>query len=282
MAFLLSAKNITKAFSENGSAVTAVNDFSFDFPNLGVVCFIGESGSGKTTILHILSCLENPDDGEIFIDGKNTVKMDQPSISKIRNQYFGFVFQENNLLEKMTVEDNLKLVSTIEEDIDSSLVSIGLLDKKKVIVSKLSGGEKQRVSIARSILKKSKIIVFDEPTASLDTANSERVFELIKEISKNHLCLVSTHNTDLAKRCSDVLFSLKDGKATLLKQEQTEFNNEIQTDFQNRGQLPLFYGWFSIWRRKGKAIFSFVLSALAMLIATLGGSVAFFQRREFL
>lgn len=262
MAFLLSAKNITKSFSESGDTVAAVNDFSFDFPNEGVICFIGESGSGKTTLLHLLSRLENPDNGEILIDGKDVINMDQSSVSKIRNQYFGFVFQENNLLEKMTVEDNLKLVSMVDADIDSSLESIGLLNKKNVIVSKLSGGEKQRVSIARSILKKSKIIIFDEPTASLDTANSERVFELIKEISKNHLCLVSTHNTELANQYSDILFSLKDGKATLLKQKEIKPNNAILVNQQNSGKLPLFYGWFSIWRRKGKAIFSFVLSTL--------------------
>lgn len=280
MAFLLSAKNITKSFSENGDTVTAVSDFSFDFPNEGVICFIGESGSGKTTLLHLLSRLENPDNGEILIDGKDTVKMDRPLVSKIRNQYFGFVFQENNLLEKMTVEDNLKLVSMIDTDIDSSLESVGLLNKKSVVVSKLSGGEKQRVSIARSILKKSKIIIFDEPTASLDTVNSERVFELIKEISKNHLCLVSTHNTELANQYSDILFSLKDGKATLLKQKEIKSNSEIVLNQQNSGKLPLFYGWSSIWRRKGKAIFSFVLSTLAMLIATLGGSVTFFNEEN--
>ncbi len=180
----------------------------------------------------------------------------------------------------MTVEDNLKLVSMIDTDIDSSLESVGLLNKKNVIVSKLSGGEKQRVSIARSILKKSKIIIFDEPTASLDAVNSERVFELIKEISKNHLCLVSTHNTELANQYSDILFSLKDGKTTLLKQKEIKSNSEIVLNQQNSGKLPLFYGWSSIWRRKGKAIFSFVLSTLSMLIATLGGSVAFFNEEN--
>lgn len=278
---LLSAKNISKTFSENRDSITAVDSFSYDFPNNGVVCFIGESGSGKTTLLHLLSRLENPDDGEIYINGENTVGIDQTSVSKIRNQYYGFVFQENNLLEKMTVGDNLRLVSLSESDIDSSLKDVGLLNKKDVIVSKLSGGEKQRVSIARSILKKSKIIVFDEPTASLDSKNSVHVFEIIKEISKAHLCLISTHNTDLANKYSDVLFSLKDGKATILKENKE--NNSDQTEenvTSEKGRLPLFYGWSSIWRRKGKAVFSFILSTLAMLIATLGGSVVFFDEEN--
>ena len=143
----LTARHLRKSFPSGGDTIAAVDGFSYSFPSSGLYCFTGESGSGKTTLLHVLSGLSKPDQGEVVLQGES-IYADRKETKRLR-QSFGYVFQEGNLLEDRTVKENMFLVSTDKGRMCESLKRFGVLNKLDVPVARLSGGEKQRVAIAR-------------------------------------------------------------------------------------------------------------------------------------
>jgi lipoprotein-releasing system ATP-binding protein len=177
---------------------------------------IGRSGEGKSTLLHILGTLEKPDEGHLFIEGKlvNFSKSEEHRKSSV-----GFIFQNYNVLEDFSVIDNLKIAARIRGQIfDHSslqelLVMYGLYDKRSHLAKVLSGGEKQRLAIARACMHNPKIVLADEPTGSLDTAGAKQIEDILLNLSKtqNTALVIVTHDLELAKKCDKILH-LKDGK----------------------------------------------------------------------
>ncbi|MDD5932840.1 MAG: ATP-binding cassette domain-containing protein [bacterium] len=283
---VLEAKNVSKSFSEKTRIVKVVENFSYTFPSTGFVCFLGESGTGKTTLMNMLSSLLKPDEGCIRLDGENIYFMHQKKQMHLRANSIGFVFQENNLLEDFTVLDNLRFIIDDDEQISDCLKKLNILSLKNVLVSKLSGGEKQRVAIARCFLKKSKIIFLDEPIASLDERNANEVIETIKTVSKTALCLVSLHNQTIADLYADVIIRLfGDGKYHIydnidkekhssLSQHQTLINDCKQKQNQ---KIMLLFAWKNLWSRKTRTFLLILISLISMTFSLLQGSFLFFD-----
>lgn len=212
-------ENVTKEYlPKKGSKKIAIDNISFSLPNKGLIFLLGKSGSGKSTLLNLLGSLDKPTNGNIFAFNKNISKFKEKELTSYRSNYVGFIFQEFNLLEDLNVYDNIDLSLNLKrqksnkELLDKYLDIVHLSNLGKRQVSELSGGEKQRVAIARALIKNPKIILADEPTGNLDTANSEQIFNLLKEISKEHLVVVVSHDRENAFKYSDGIIEIEDGK----------------------------------------------------------------------
>ena len=171
---------------------------------------LGVSGSGKTTLLNIIAGIVTPNEGKVFVDDIEVTNLTQKEKDNFRLKNIGYIFQDFKLMEEMTVEDNLNLLK-IEKidciDIDNILEQVGLKNKRKIKVKKLSGGEKQRVAIARSLIKSPKIILADEPTGSLNYEKGIEIMELLDKFHKksNHVMIFVTHDDRMAKFADEVI-----------------------------------------------------------------------------
>ncbi len=199
-----------------------INDTSVEFGNSGLVCILGESGSGKTTFLNTVGGLDTFSSGTIQIDDTTFMKYSEKSIEAVRNSRFAYIFQDQYLLEDSTVAYNIGLALNMydlsdeerEERIDYVLQAVDLRKYRKRLVSQLSGGQKQRVAIARALVKAPDIIFADEPTGNLDEANTMRIMGIIKKISKDCLVILVTHEKRIAEFFADRIIYIQDGKIT--------------------------------------------------------------------
>lgn len=207
---MLIIKKLTKKYENK----TIFNKISLTFPNQGLYSIIGESGCGKSTLLNLIGCLDEEYEGEMFFDNHNY----RIEANNIRKQ-IGIIYQNYNLLEDLSVKDNIMISLKIKGLVDDKIIektceklnlSTDLLNKKAKV---LSGGEKQRVALARILVTKPKIILADEPTGSLDSSNGNKVMGYLKEVSKDTLVILVTHNKDLAYKYSDdvILFESLNG-----------------------------------------------------------------------
>jgi len=212
---------------------TIIKNINISFKRSGLICIIGESGCGKTTFLNCLSGLVNYN-GSIKIDGCeiNSLNDDEASCFRLRN--FGFVFQDFKLFEYLKVKDNISLpIETIlnlnpeqvTRRVNDLLEIVGLNGYQDSLVSNLSGGEKQRVAIARSLITSPKVILADEPTGSLDSANSIEIMKILKSISKSKLVICVTHDNELAKDFCDAILHMEEGKIVNEEVFDKRFNN---------------------------------------------------------
>jgi len=213
---MLELRNITKKYVDSKNEVMALDNMSLSFPDRGLVIINGTSGCGKSTLLNILGGLDKPTSGEVVLDGKRIDDNDEKWWDSFRGTNLGFIYQDFNLLENMTVRENVLLPlelqkldkKTREIRLEKIISELGLedcLDKKS---GKLSGGQKQRVAIARALVTGSRVILADEPTGNLDEDNSENVFKILKKIAKERLVIVVTHDTELAHIYADRLINL--------------------------------------------------------------------------
>lgn len=217
---MIKLRNIDKYFNKGKTnQIHVINNTSLDLPENGLVTLLGESGSGKTTLLNVIGGLDKANGTIIFKDqvmkGYQSGKSD-----RLRNDHIGFVFQNYYLLDNKTVYDNIKLVlqmvgesdlDEIERKITYVLNAVGMYRFKNRLASDLSGGQKQRVAIARALVKNPDVIIADEPTGNLDTNNSIEIMKIIKEISRDKLVVLVTHNTKLASAYSDRIITIVDG-----------------------------------------------------------------------
>lgn len=216
---MLKLKNIKKNYKTDFGEVQALKGISLNFRKNEFVSILGPSGCGKTTLLNIIGGLDRYTSGDLLINGKSTEDFVDRDWDNYRNHSVGFVFQSYNLIPHLTVFENVELALTLSgvkkekrnQMVKDALEKVGLADKIKVKPNQLSGGQMQRVAIARALVNNPEILLADEPTGALDTKTSIQVLDLLKEIAKERLVIMVTHNPELAKTYSTRIISLLDG-----------------------------------------------------------------------
>ncbi|NMB97382.1 MAG: ABC transporter ATP-binding protein [Clostridiaceae bacterium] len=219
---ILEVKNLKKIYTTRfgGNHVQALSDVSFSVEKGEFVAIMGESGSGKTTLLNIIAALDKPTSGEVILNGKSIVNISEKEISMFRRNNLGFVFQDFNLLDTFTLQDNIFLPLVLSgksfEEMDNRLDPIARKLSISDILQKypyeVSGGQKQRAAIARALITNPQIILADEPTGALDSHTSDSLLKLFSQINKEgQTILMVTHSTKAASHATRVLF-IKDGE----------------------------------------------------------------------
>ena len=216
---MLEVKNLKKIYkTKNGVVTDALDGVSIQFPEKGLVFLLGKSGSGKSTLLNVCGGLDAPSEGEIIVKGRSSKDFTQSDFDSYRNTFVGFIFQEYNILDEFSVEDNIALALELQgkpkdkEAINKLLQDVDLEGFAKRKPNTLSGGQKQRIAIARALIKSPEIIMADEPTGALDSATGKQVFETLKKLSRDKLIVVVSHDRDFAEEYGDRIIELKDGK----------------------------------------------------------------------
>ena len=217
---MLQLKNITKNYLSGDNEVQALKGIDIEFRENEFVSILGQSGCGKTTLLNIIGGLDRYTSGDLIINGKSTKEFKDKDWDTYRNHSVGFVFQSYNLIPHQTVLANVELALTIsgvgkaerKKKAIEALQKVGLGDQLNKKPNQMSGGQMQRVAIARALVNDPDILLADEPTGALDSKTSVQVMEILKEISKDRLIIMVTHNPELAKKYSSRIVKLLDGK----------------------------------------------------------------------
>ena len=227
--------------------IHVIDNTSIELNKNGLVSLLGPSGCGKTTLLNVIGGLDKVNKGKIYVDGKKITNRSVSKVDKIRNLNIGYIFQDYNLIENMTVYDNVALSlringiknsEEIKKRVTYVLEKVDMYKYRNRFASMLSGGQRQRVGIARAIVKDPKIIIADEPTGNLDSKNTIEVMNIIKAISKNRLVILVTHEKELAEFYSDRILEIEDGK--IVKDRKNEHNNELDYRMDSRIYLKDF------------------------------------------
>lgn len=231
---MIKIENVSKSYDR-----LVLNNVNLCFGDTGLVCLLGESGSGKSTLLNLIAGFDKPDNGSIYVNGIN---VDSCKSDYYHQNIVSVIFQNYNLIESLNVYDNVGLnkdKSNVDKVLD--LLCITKLRKKRVKL--LSGGEAQRCAIARCLLSDSKIILADEPTGALDSVNSVKIMEILKEVSREKLVIVVTHNEELAKKYADNIIRIKDG---CIKGSLPRVKNEVCTQIKDVKRSLKFTEMFKI------------------------------------
>lgn len=237
---VLKVNNLKKYYGNNGNITKALNNISFIVNNNEFVAIMGASGSGKTTLLNAISTIDSVTSGSIIINGIDITDLDEEQLSKFRKENLGFVFQDFNLLDTLTIKENIALSLIINKEDKSKIDNLVLDISKKLGISdiidkypyEVSGGQKQRCASARVLINNPKLILADEPTGALDSRNARVLLETFKEMNEelNATILMVTHDTFSASFANRVLF-IKDGKIfnEIIKgnKNRKEFYDEI-------------------------------------------------------
>ncbi len=221
MKIILSSENISKSYqSTKKNKLQVLKSISFEIEENKISVIVGASGAGKSTLLHLLGGLDRPDTGKVYYEQKNIFDYNNDKLAKFRNENMGFVFQFHHLLPEFTALENVSIPQMIKGvSLKSAsknslrlLEIVGLKDRSDHKPAELSGGEQQRVAVARALANDPKIIFADEPTGNLDSANSESLHKLLFDLRDNFnkTFVIVTHNPELMK-LADVIFEIKDG-----------------------------------------------------------------------
>lgn len=217
---MISCKNISKHYGQ----LQVLKNVSVEIPSAQVVCITGPSGAGKSTLLHILGTLDTADSGEILYDGQGIMQYKDKELARFRNNNIGFVFQFHHLLPEFSALENVCIPGYLggrpQDEVQQRAVYLlellGLKERMEHRPSQLSGGEQQRVSVARALINKPKVVLADEPSGNLDTMRAEELHQIFFDL-KNTLgqtFVIVTHNEHLAEQ-ADIVFKMKDGEIIL-------------------------------------------------------------------
>lgn len=222
--FILQTNNLTKVYDAE-IKVEALVDVNFNLSKGDLVAIIGDSGSGKSTFLHLLAGVDKPSSGDIFIEDKNITKLNKEDLTIFRRRNIGVIYQFFNLIPNINVKKNILLPILLDdkkvdqEYFDEILSILGIKDKLNRFPRELSGGEQQRVAIARSLITRPAIVLADEPTGNLDRKNSEDIISLFKLVNQrlNSTIMIITHDEKVANACNKV-YKMVDGRLSLLEE----------------------------------------------------------------
>jgi putative ABC transport system ATP-binding protein len=218
---VISAKGVTKVYSDNGVPVHALRGVDLTIRRGEFTAIVGPSGSGKTTFLNIISGLDVPSEGEVWLNGKLLSRMSGRELSDFRRDNIGFIFQAYNLIPVLTVEENIEYVMLLQEvpkperrqRVSSILQTIGMADFENRLPTQLSGGQQQRVAVARAMVSEPAIILADEPTANLDSTTSGALLDMMRKLNQETgmTFVFSTHDGSVMERARRLII-LKDGR----------------------------------------------------------------------
>ena len=216
--------DVSKIYTSGDHELRALDRVSFSLDAGKFVVILGPSGAGKSTLLNLLGGLDSPSEGTITVCGADISKLSDNQLADYRASTVGFVFQFYNLIPTLTVYENVKLVSEISKnalDAEDMIGKVGLLDHLNNFPSELSGGEQQRISIARALCKNPKILLCDEPTGALDSETGVMILKLLLDVAKNYgnTIVVVTHNQNIAKM-ADVVIRVKNGKIRSVEEQE--------------------------------------------------------------
>ena len=239
---MLKLENVSKIYYTNGIVATGISKVNLEL-NIGeFVVITGESGSGKSTLLNVISGIDSYEEGEMYINGKETSHYTEKDFEEYRKKYIANIFQSFNLINSYTVYQNVELVlllngykgRQIKKKVLDIIDKVGLTKFKNTKVSKLSGGQKQRVAIARAIVKDTPIIVADEPTGNLDTKSAYEIIELLKNVAKDKLVVIVTHNIEQVEKYATRIIKMHDGR--MIQNTEIKNINEDSKITQARGK----------------------------------------------
>ncbi|MCC7479544.1 ABC transporter ATP-binding protein [bacterium] len=210
---MIEFRDITKVYKMGEHEVRALNGVSFSILEGDMVAIMGSSGSGKSTAMNIMGCLDRPTSGGYFLDGKDVSRLSDAELARIRNKRIGFVFQSFNLLPRTSALENVELpmvysghIPNRRQRATSALTKVGLGERVSHKPNELSGGQQQRVAIARALVNEPSIILADEPTGNLDSRSSEEIMGIFQELNDGGITLVIvTHEEDIAQHCKRIV-----------------------------------------------------------------------------
>ena len=235
---LIEFRDVSKIYNMGDTVVKAADHISFKINKGEFIAIVGQSGSGKSTCMNIIGCLDIPTEGEYFLGGHNVGEMNKNQLAEIRNKMLGFIFQQYNLLPKLSILENVEMplmyagVPRSERHVRAreALKRVGLLDKEKHLPSQLSGGQQQRVSIARALVGNPSVILADEPTGALDSRTGREVLKILQKLHKNgNTVVLITHDNSMAATAERVI-RLEDGKQ-IYDGPPTDPNDFVQPTF---------------------------------------------------
>ena len=274
---MLNLSHIQKIYKVDDQDFYALKDVSLSFPGVQFVSILGPSGCGKTTLLNLIGCLDTPTSGEIISDRRNLSTLNEKEKDSYRNNNIGFVFQNCYLIPQLSVLDNVKIALSVrdyskkecEEKAIEALKLVHMDELKNKKPNQLSGGQQQKVAIARALVTSPSYILADEPTGALDSISSKEVMNLLKEISKTKLVIMVTHNEELASTYSDRIIKMKDGSIlsdTVLHERNDELKERKEEHSSHLSfMMALRLAFRNIRARKGKTILSAIANSFGMI-----------------
>lgn len=277
---MIKLHNISKYYQGKTTVIEALRKINLEFKIGEFVAITGESGSGKSTLLNVIAGIDSYEEGELYINGEETSHFDDDDWEDYRKENIAFIFQNYNLIDSYTVLKNVE-VALVMQGINKSerkakaieiLKRVGLGDHLSHRASKLSGGKKQRLAIARALAKDTDIIVADEPTGNLDSKSGMQVLSLLKEIAKDKLVIVVTHNFDQIKGYITRKVRLLDGEVVedkVIKEPDTTLKINKKSKKENEYYQALTIARYNIFSQPRKSIFIFILSFMIVLVVAL-------------
>ena len=216
---ILKVENLTKIYGKDMAKVTALDNVSFSVEKGEFVAIVGASGSGTSTLLHIIGGVDRPTSGKVYIDGKDIFRFNDDKLAIFRRRQVGLIYQFYNLIPILNVEENITLPLALDNrevdkhKLDEMIKLLGLENRKTHLPNELSGGQQQRTSIGRALITSPTIILADEPTGNLDSKSSDEIVALLKKSNKEfkQTIIMITHNMEIAK-CADRIIKIEDGK----------------------------------------------------------------------
>ena len=212
---MITINHLHKSYGTKNQRLHVLKDLSFTLPEGCLACLLGPSGSGKSTLLTILGGIETMDEGEIIVDNTSLAHLNKKELELYRRKKLGFVFQFYNLVDNLTVGENIRTGAYLSDDplnVEDLAADLGIADQLRKFPSEISGGQAQRVSIARAMAKKPSILICDEPTGALDYESAKAVLHLIEALNRKYktTVIIATHNEAIASMCH-VILRLHDG-----------------------------------------------------------------------
>jgi len=274
---MLELKNVKKSFKTGDFIQQALKGINLNFGGKEFVAILGSSGSGKTTLLNIIGGLDHYDSGDLIIKGKSTKKFKEKDWDAYRNNSIGFIFQSYNLIGHISVLGNIELSMTLsgvsskekKKRAMEVLEKVGLKEHAHKKPNQLSGGQMQRVAIARALVNNPEIILADEPTGALDSTTSVQIMELIKNIAKDKLVIMVTHNPELAEKYATRIVEVKDGLVINDTNNEKEQGNSQQEYKLKKTSMGFFtalkLSFTNIWTKKGRTLLTAFASSIGII-----------------